>query len=427
MTDERSSFPISISVNAPSFPGFAVQVDGRWKLRAYSRLAETLRINRGDRPGSAGPAIKSRETWPARCRSRPDWSSDHVSRLEPPAQQDMDRHASGCHDDNRGSFPGVFTGAPGQAVRGSTPRATIAQARRLIDAQDYSAATVLLEDLLPDANASRQAGDPRASPAVLRSDGPRGQGRGTRPRGGALTWITWPSLPGCRGRPRQPTDRRNAAETGPPRSRRRRERSLDAPRIERSRPRAARNVSLSARLKKRLQRCPPPPSPRRSPNRRRRRMPETLPLLPSDIASPSSRDSSPAAPRACAASRPQRLRLATRQDRRARRRAPRKPSARQESVTGSARPMVRSGPTTPKPATAGPTLEEGDRLFAAGKYLTTPADATRHSPARTVCPPIGRNTGRTAEWSRLRARSIFGRDRRASGTRSRPKSSVSSG
>ena len=53
---------------------------------------------------------------------------------------------------------------------------------------------------------------------------------------------------------------------------------------------------------------------------------------------------------------------------------------------------------------------------------TKRGDATRHWPARTVCPLIGRNIGRTAGWSRWRAGSIFGRSRRESGTRSQRKS-----
>ena len=81
----------------------------------------------------------------------------------------------------------------------------------------------------------------------------------------------------------------------------------------------------------------------------------------------------------------------------------------------------------PKPgAGSGATLEEGDRLFTAGKYLEA-GECYAASPARIGCRPIGRNTGRTAAWSRSLAESIFDRDRARVGRDRGGNRAVSSG
>ena len=72
--------------------------------------------------------------------SRNDWLN-----LQP--QQDMDRHASGCSDDDGGSFSDTLP-ARARCVTAADAAGTLAQARRLVDGRNYAQAATLLEDLL---------------------------------------------------------------------------------------------------------------------------------------------------------------------------------------------------------------------------------------------------------------------------------------
>ena len=247
--------------------------------------------------------------------------------------------------------------------------ATIAQARRLIDAKDYSPATELLEDLLPETNATdrqvilellRQTYG-----AMAREAKAAGRDREAAHLLDNLAIIArMPGL-GASTKPTAETPRKPAPPQQVPAD----TTAQDAPARVLS-PLPSRNVSLVGSAQQAtpaVAPAPPPPEPAPVAEPVKTPEPQALPLLPGEITSPSSRDSSAGGTQAT----PPLSHITPSRDPAGPSRAP--PVS--ADVVGSKSPSPETAPEapgradSPKPATDGPTLEEGDRLFAAGKYL----------------------------------------------------------
>jgi hypothetical protein len=246
---------------------------------------------------------------------------------------------------------------------GTTAAGTLAQARRLIEAKDYPSATVLLEDLLPDA-------DLKDRPAILellrksyqvmaRAAQAAGRDREAAHYLDNLAIIARSHIPAAPAKSAAPRPRKPAA-TKP----------LDA--ATEARPATAvaqsgpssRNFSVIGAAQDSPAAPPPAPSP--LPEPAKMPVPEPVPQSPQELAVPKSAAANPTGePRTPLKNDEPTLALAQPQD------APPSP-AKTSAVTTPSFPNKADAPSGQSgdinPSTAGPSLEEGDRLYKAGRY-----------------------------------------------------------